>query len=107
MFIVDMTTYESDFVLKSTKKTGAYQIRTFDIDHAFSLFAFYYEGYVHLKLRRYKDEETTYKDWERIKTFGTLYPDICLTDAMDVYLDTKENQLHVQIPYPIYKRSDN
>lgn len=106
MFIVEMTTYESDFIIKSTKKSNAYQIRTFDVNHELSLFAFYYEEYVHLKLRRYKNEETTLADWQTLKQFKVLQPDITLDDSAEIFLDIEDNQLHVHIPYPIYKRSD-
>lgn len=106
MFIVDMTTYEMDFVIKCTKKSGAYQVRTFDIDHDMSLFAYYYEDYIHLKIRRYKNEETTTDDWERIKSFGLLYPDINFADTKDFYHDKEDNQLHVKIAHTIYKRND-
>lgn len=107
MFIVDMTVYESDFVTKSTKKSKALKVRTFDIDHECSLFAYHYEEYVHLKLRRYNDKETTMREWDRLKAFGILFPDINLNEASDVYLDVKDNQLHIHIPCPAYKRHDS
>ncbi|OJF95228.1 hypothetical protein [Alkalibacterium sp. 20] len=103
MFIVEMTTYETDFVKKST---GAYDVRTFDINHEMSLFAYYYDEYIHLKIRRYKDEETTLNDWEKIKSVGLLYPDINLNDTKDVYLDLEDNQLHVKNGHTMYRRSD-
>lgn len=107
MVIIEMTTYESDFVEKSTARSGAHKIRTFDINHESSLFAFYYEEYIHLKLRRYHDEETTHNDWNQLKAAGILQPDICLNDASEIFLDMEDNQMHVHIPYPIYKRSDS
>ncbi|MCC5894875.1 MAG: hypothetical protein JJU16_05375 [Alkalibacterium sp.] len=106
MFIVDMTLYESDFIRKSTVNNKALDMRTYDIDHTLSLFAYYYEQYVHLKLRRYKDEETSLSDWNKLKAIGTIYPDIHLNDTEEIYLDMNSNQLHVKIPFSIYKRSD-
>lgn len=106
MFIIEMSEYESDFIVKSTKSTGADLIRTFDFDHEMSLFVYYYEDYIHLKIRRYKDEETTEDDWLALKSAGHLYPDINLTDASEIYIDQEENQLHVQIPNYTHKRND-
>ncbi|SFB89920.1 hypothetical protein SAMN04488102_101324 [Alkalibacterium subtropicum] len=106
MFVIEMTTYESDFVFKNTESTGAYDIRTFDIDHEMSLFAYYYEDYIHLKIRRYNDQETTMNDWKKLKSVGLLYPDIDFDDTKDIFLDEQENQLHIQIAHTIYKRND-
>ncbi|MDN6290991.1 MAG: hypothetical protein L0J63_11990 [Tetragenococcus koreensis] len=106
MFIIEMSEYESDFITKSTKTTGASLIRTFDVNHEMSLFAYYYEDYIHLKLRRYKDQETTMDDWLSLKAVGLLYPDINLADVSEIYIDQEENQLHVQIPNYTHKRND-
>lgn len=106
MFIIEMSEYESNFIVKSTKSTGADLIRTFDVDHEMSLFAYYYEDYIHLKIRRYKEQETTEDDWLSLKAVGLLYPDISLKDASEIYIDQKENQLHAQIPNYTHRRND-
>lgn len=106
MFIVEMTTYESDFVIKNTKRSGAYDIRTFDIDHEMSLFVYYYEEYIALKLRRYGNRPTTVSDWERLKHIKLIQPDLYLNDVADVFVDHDDNQVHVKIRHTISKRTD-
>ena len=104
MFIIEMTAYESDFIDKNTELSGAYQIRTFDVNHSMSLFAYYYEDYIHLKLRRYGEIETSVDDWKQLKHVGLLYPDINLHAPLEVMLDLEEDQLHVKVPRSIYKK---
>lgn len=104
MFIIEMSMYESDFVRKSTEETGALDVRTFDLDHLMSLFVYYFEDHLHLKLKRYKADETTFDDWKRLKAAGTLYPDIDLNDTLEVFLDLEDNQLHAKLPHTIFKK---
>lgn len=106
MFIIDMTTLESDFVLKSLTRSKANDIRTYDVNHQMSMFAYYYDDYIHLKIRRYNDQRTSSRDWQSIQTAGFIYPDIELNQTEDIYMDHEDNQLHVKLPYSIYKRND-
>lgn len=98
MFIIEMTTYESDFCKKSTKTTGAYRVRTFDVNHTHSLFAYYYEDHVHLTFKRYNQGETTMEEWERIEQVGLLFPDIDLMTEKEVWMQEDNNQIHVKVP---------
>lgn len=41
MFIIEMTRYESDFIAKSREQNESLDMRTYDIDHNLSLFAYY------------------------------------------------------------------
>lgn len=97
MFIIDMTSLESDFIEKNTVKSGANNIRTYDINHQLSLFAYYYEDYIHLKIRRYYGIEVTMEDWADIKSAGIIYPNIELSNVQDIYLDQEDNQLHIKL----------
>lgn len=106
MFIIEMTQYESDFVLKNTERTGAYDIRTFDINHKMSLFVYYYEEYVALKLRRYGDKPTTVSDWERLKKIKLIRPDLDLSHIADVFVDHNDNQVHVKLMKTTSKRNE-
>lgn len=106
MFIIEMTYYESDFIVKNTESTGAYDIRTFDIDHKMSLFAYYYEEYIHLKLRRYGGQQTTLSDWRLIQSVSMIQPDLNLKDAVDVYLDQEDDQVHVKLMKTARKRNE-
>lgn len=60
-----------------------------------------------MKLRRYKEDDTTFSDWKQLESVGLLYPDIDLNDTKEVYMDTQNNQVHIKIPFSIYKRSDH
>lgn len=106
MFIIEMTMYESNYIAKNTESTKVLDMRTFDINHQLSLFVYFYEEYIHLKLRRYQDEETTIQDWNTLKSFGFIYPDIDLVNTTDIFIDQEDNQLHAKIPLTIFKRSD-
>ena len=98
MIIIELTQNESDFVAQSMENTGAYQVRTFDIDSICCMFAYYFEDFIHLKLRRYAQEETSICDWFNLKSVGVIYPDIVLEETLDVHFDLEENQIHVQLP---------
>ncbi|GEK88928.1 hypothetical protein SAMN04488100_10569 [Alkalibacterium putridalgicola] len=106
MFIIEMTTYESDFVIKNTKRTGAYDIRTFDINHDLSLFVYYFDDYIHLKLRRYGEKPTTISDWELIQGINFIRPDLNLNDVVDVYLDEEDEQVHIKLMKLTSKRNE-
>lgn len=99
MFIIEMSMYESDFILKNTKRSGAYDIRTFDVNHQLSLFAYYYDDYIHLKLKKYGDTKTTLSDWKMIQKASMLYPNLDITRTEDIYIDNENNQIHVKLAH--------
>lgn len=106
MFIIEMTNYESDFIDKNTNRTGAYDIRTFDINHDLSLFAYYFDDYIHLKLRRYGENPTSISDWEMIQDVNIIRPDLNLNDVVDVYLDEEDEQVHIKLMKITSKRNE-
>lgn len=98
MIIIEMTQEESNFVSDSMENTGAYAVRTFDIDGVCCVFAYYFVDLIHLKLRRYAREETSISDWFELKSVGIIYPDILLEETIDMHFNLEENQVHVQLP---------
>ncbi|MCI3027734.1 hypothetical protein LMF32_01100 [Desemzia sp. C1] len=105
MIIIEMTEEESEFVAYSTENTGAYRVRTFDIDNVCCLFAYYFDEFIHLKIRRYVKEQTAISDWFQLKSAGIIYPDIILDETIDVRFDLEENQIHVQLPNTVNERN--
>lgn len=97
MFIIEMTAWELDFCQKSTETTGAWKVRTFDVNHACSLFMYYFEDHVNLTFKRYDQQETTLDDWAQFEQIGFLYPDIDLRSEKEVWMNEEHAQVNVRM----------
>lgn len=99
MIIIELTEQEMDFAVKSSEQTGAYKVRTFDIDTKSCVFVYYFDEYIHLTIRRYAKEQTSMKDWEELRSARMIYPDIDLSETIHIHFDIEENKIHVQLPH--------
>ena len=97
MIIIDNSAKEMDFCQKTSEFMDAQQLRIFEIDFEYTMFAYYYEDGIHIAICKIDDSPLNYDVWFELKKTKTIYPDIPLTEQDNVWMNEDCSILHAAI----------
>lgn len=97
MLIIDNSLKEMDFCTKTSEFIGSEQLRVFEIDFKYTMFAYYYEDGIHLAIARNDDGPIDQTIWNGLKDVGVIYPDIYLNNQDTMWINDEGNTLHASL----------
>lgn len=99
MLIIDISIKEMDFCTKTSEFIGSEQLRVFEIDFEYTMFAYYYEDGIHLAVARNDDGPIDQTMWSNLKDVGVIYPDIYLNDQDVMWINDEGNTMHASLKH--------
>lgn len=97
MLIIDNSIKEKDFCTKTSEFIGSNQLRVFEINFEYTMFAYYYEDGIHLAVARNDDGPINQTVWNSLKDVGVIYPDIYLNNQDTMWINDEGNTMHASL----------